>query len=1043
MDERLDEDGQLEVTRNAPRYGRFPSWLYLLLLTLLSLPALQPILHRLPTCGFDNQFHLWRAVQMEALLRQGILYSRWAPHMAQGYGYPLFLFQSPLSATAAALLHGLGLDWGIALNGVYGLAILASGWSMWLLARELWGDRGAMVTAVAYVYAPYHAYVAHYRASLSETVAWALIPLVLWGLYRWAGYGQRRGLVTAVLSFTLLILTHDVTGYAYFPLLVGWVAALAIWQKASATLWRGGGALLLGLGSSAFFWLPAIVERQQIQFARANSAWPFLYSNNFLPMEQLMAAPRNADPLLLNDWPARGLGFVLIVLAVVGASVAWGRLPHLRWLIGFWVAAALGYTLLTVSATRPLWDTISILQAFQFPWRFLAPATLAAALLAGGIGAGRHPVEHQSSVARIGYPLAALVALMVAGWGWLYPRHCPLPADTTLAGLVAWETATGTVGSTASSELLPNTAQIPPDRFDLPVWEQRLEAAGDWTLLAENALGATWEREVGEAETVRYRAFAFPGWRVLVDGRSVPYQMDEYGLMTLAIPAAAQRLEIAFGETPFWLAADGLALLALLLTAVWAWRSGRGLASPLDAEAPIRWPAALAITGVTLLLIKLLLVDSGYSVPHETRLQDGQLQGVPNPSVLVWGEAGNEAQVRLLGTGFLAEELPADQPLPLFLYWQALQPLGRDYRVGLTLTDADGRRWSAPDLRDYRWIQAAPPADGWPTGGYVQTAYFVDLLPGTPPGTYTLALSLFDRQTLTPLTVYADGQPVGPEVVLGTVDVVAAQRPLTPEAISPQYRLTQAKGPITLHGAAVDRAVAAPGEGALLTLFWQNTGENSVELMLALQDEAGAVAISWPLELPAYGSGVWRSQHLLPLPLTLASGQYQWAVRLGESLASFAELQIDAPERQMEPPPVAVALDQVLQRDGQPQVALVGATLEEVDCLAAGSCAVTLVWRGAAEMAESYGVFVHLLGPDGRIVAQSDGLPANWTRPTTGWLPQEYITDEHRLTIPAGLLAGLPAGEYVLVAGMGDANGRLITNDGADRVELARFRHQP
>jgi hypothetical protein len=39
---------------------------------------------------------------------------------------------------------------------------------------------------------------------------------------------------------------------------------------------------------------------------------------------------------------------------------------------------------------------------------------------------------------------------------------------------------------------------------------------------------------------------------------------------------------------------------------------------------------------------------------------------------------------------------------------------------------------------------------------------------------------------------------------------------------------------------------------------------------------------------------------------------------------------------------------------------------------------VHLIWRAEAETAVSYRVFLHLIGPDGQLVAQSDGEPANW-----------------------------------------------------------------
>jgi hypothetical protein len=58
-----------------------------------------------------------------------------------------------------------------------------------------------------------------------------------------------------------------------------------------------------------------------------------------------------------------------------------------------------------------------------------------------------------------------------------------------------------------------------------------------------------------------------------------------------------------------------------------------------------------------------------------------------------------------------------------------------------------------------------------------------------------------------------------------------------------------------------------------------------------------------------------------------------------------------------------------------------------------------------------------LLGPDGQVVAGHDGEPVSGTRPTTGWVPGEFITDLHEVPIPADL----PPGQYVVEVGVYDA----------------------
>jgi mannosyltransferase len=107
----------------------------------------------------------------------------------------------------------------------------------------------------------------------------------------------------------------------------------------------------------------------------------------------------------------------------------------------------------------------------------------------------------------------------------------------------------------------------------------------------------------------------------------------------------------------------------------------------------------------------------------------------------------------------------------------------------------------------------------------------------------------------------------------------------------------------------------------------------------------------------------------------------------------------------------------------------------------------TLYWRAGQPMSRSYAVFTHLLDAEDRIVAQHDGLPADWTRPTTGWLPGEVITDVHELVLRTDIP---PAPTYLLEVGLYDSetNVRLPVLGAAgqtigDRVLLTPVSGEP
>jgi hypothetical protein len=155
---------------------------------------------------------------------------------------------------------------------------------------------------------------------------------------------------------------------------------------------------------------------------------------------------------------------------------------------------------------------------------------------------------------------------------------------------------------------------------------------------------------------------------------------------------------------------------------------------------------------------------------------------------------------------------------------------------------------------------------------------------------------------------------------------------------------------------------------------------------------------------------------------------FEWSIILCDSAEckppiALETFSISAPERLTIAPdlplPIAATLGDVAQ--------LVSAQVNEAD----GKLDVHLLWQPLRTPDTRYRVFVHLLDPQGNLMAQSDAEPANWQRPTTGWLPDEFVLDTHMLSVPTGFLPGsrLVAGLYDPATGL-----RLTSPDGEDAV---------
>jgi hypothetical protein len=91
---------------------------------------------------------------------------------------------------------------------------------------------------------------------------------------------------------------------------------------------------------------------------------------------------------------------------------------------------------------------------------------------------------------------------------------------------------------------------------------------------------------------------------------------------------------------------------------------------------------------------------------------------------------------------------------------------------------------------------------------------------------------------------------------------------------------------------------------------------------------------------------------------------------------------------------------------------------------------VGLYWQALRGMEEDYKVFVHLIDASGGIVAQHDGMPREWSYPTSLWSRGEVFVD--RVELEVGDVAG---GVYSLGVGMYEVGGdRLGAVDVEGRV---------
>ena len=575
----------------------------LLALVLLTLPAALPLLSPgfIGTRAYGDSFFLvQRLFALDRALSGGVLYPRWAPDLAYGYGYPLFNFYGPFPYYLAELfkLIGAGYLGGIRLAQLAGM--FGAGIGMYMLGRALWGPYAGLVAGVAYIYAPYHLVNVYLRGDgLSEFTAYAWFPLILWLFLRLARRPSPARLALAALSYAGLLYTHNISALAFSPVLVAFVLVVLLVEGASWRAWGAAlGAGLLGLVLGAAFWLPALGEQSYVQLEHMTTGY-FDFHVHFLSLKRIVALSP-VYPFDVADVTREGLPFRLGLMQVLCAGVA------LLWLLGaafswwqgatsrgyratqdgvkvgdvayplFFLAVGLAAAFLMLPASTPVWEHVPLLPMLQFPWRLLFVAALSTSLLTASLAIilRTHPRALAAST------LVVCAALAIAGTFDLRPERWALTDDEVGAGSVlAYEYVTSSIGSTARNEYLPRWVKerpwTSPASLTYPnVQRPPIVQPADARAETLEATASRWRLrvEMAQAGAVQFHAFYFPGWLATVDGMPAEvHPSDPGGLLELSLPAGSHEVLFAFGNTPLRSWATRFSLAGLVVWALlWA-----------------------------------------------------------------------------------------------------------------------------------------------------------------------------------------------------------------------------------------------------------------------------------------------------------------------------------------------------------------------------------------------------------------------------------------------------------------------------------------
>lgn len=476
----------------------------------------------------DGAVHLARMGAYAKAVWDGHVPVRWAGDLNYGYGLPLFNFMYHIPYVISTILLSLGFGLVFTFKLVLLLSFLISGVTMFLFVKALTGkNKAALFIAVLYQFAPFRLVEILVRGAIGGIYAYSFFPLVLYAI-------TKRHFLLISVSTALLVLSHNSLALVFFGVIVLYVLLFSS-KKIPVFL-----ALASGLALTAFYWIPALAEHK---FTYGDLFMKDLWRTNFPSLRNFFI------PNLTNDARFR-TAEINVFLGIIPVLAIIASLKHLRnkiILFSYILLSIAFFFMLPISSF--LYERISFLRQFQFPWRFLAITPLATSLLA-------IPFIPKKQYLYWGILFITIISTVVfwkpvQGYDKINEQdYWNYPLNTTYFG------ETDVIWSAGPAKDYP---------------KERVEVIGGKAVVSQfskKTQAHTFTVDaLTDAQLVDHTQY-FPGWRAYVNGQKTPVEFQDQnwrGEITFVVPPGQHSVRVAFEESPLRMLADLLSLGTLTL----------------------------------------------------------------------------------------------------------------------------------------------------------------------------------------------------------------------------------------------------------------------------------------------------------------------------------------------------------------------------------------------------------------------------------------------------------------------------------------------
>ena len=517
--------------------------------------------------SIHDDLQVGRLYEMDLCFRDGQFPCRWVPDMGYGYGYPLFNYYPPLPFYFGEIVHLMGFSFLDSTKAMFIAGFLISGVLMFLFGRKLWGDWGGLLSAVLYVFAPYHSVDVYVRGAANEHWALAFLPGVCWAVYEIIDRRGRKFVPIMAIFLGLLLLSHNLMAFIFTPV-IGAFVLLLIWLKKKdfkekiKSLFLGG---LWGVGLAAFFTLPVILEKRFVHVETMLMGY-FNYLAHYVSIGKLLFTRfwgYGSSGWLQETGMPFQVGFphwpLTVLVFICGNFLFWKKKikKEIFFIFYFLFFIFLGSLFMVHPRSVQLWKNLPMIEYLQFPWRFLTLVIFSISVMGGGVIYLLKNIKAQIFC-------SLLLVFLTIGLNiefFRVEKIFPMTDTNKLFSAKGWNK----LQTDAIFDYLPIYAKAPPggpapDRPEIKKGKAEtfdIEKGTDWYRFKIN---------VQEEARVQVPVYDFPGWRVKVDGKKTAVSHNNFlGLITITVSQGEHLIALNLKNTPVRFLGNLISIISLVL----------------------------------------------------------------------------------------------------------------------------------------------------------------------------------------------------------------------------------------------------------------------------------------------------------------------------------------------------------------------------------------------------------------------------------------------------------------------------------------------